>query len=292
MWTTVDPLPLTRSSFLSVLEGTTPLILERGFLSKETSQALTDHIGPRASPYLHVAGPQMKRLGVAQFEFQAQSADDFKTRGSHHKDKYFEEVARHASVHTDLEALFGDNPLSRLLAQIAALVPEWDVGIATETSEDTPGGSRKYYAGIYRAINESTPIHCDWSPFDSATEDWILNRITHQAVFNLYCADIHSGGETILYDLQWSEEAMQFRDPKTYGYFPEMIEGRKKYVLRPGPGDLALFNTRGMHEVKPVGMVEHPVLGQWSPPRVTLSSFMGLLPSEVTGGRPRLIFWS
>jgi hypothetical protein len=83
MWTTVDPLPLTRSSFLSVLEGTTPLILERGFLSKETSQALTDHIGPRASPYLHVAGPQMKRLGVAQFEFQAQSADDFKTRGSH-----------------------------------------------------------------------------------------------------------------------------------------------------------------------------------------------------------------
>ena len=81
-WKTVEPLPLTRESFLGVLEGHSPLILERGFLSKDKAQAFTDVIGPKISPYLHVAGPQMKRLGVAQFEFQAQSADDFKTRGT------------------------------------------------------------------------------------------------------------------------------------------------------------------------------------------------------------------
>ncbi|KAI9926037.1 hypothetical protein MW887_004496 [Aspergillus wentii] len=267
-WQRQEALPLTRQAFLDLLDGRTPAINEPGFLSKEVAQKITDEVSPRILPYQHVAGPPLEKVGVAQFEFQAQSEEDFKNRDAGFKDRYFEQAAANAPLHDQLTEKVGDNPWARIMAHIASLVPEWDVVRASE------GPGRTYFSGIYRVINKSTPIHCDWSPFDSATEDWIVNRITRQAVFNLYCADFR-GGETLVYDVQWSPEAMRYRDPAT-----------------PGQGDLCLFNSRNMHEVKPVQEDDHPTLGKWSPPRVTLSSFMGLLPESVTGGRPQLIFWS
>lgn len=46
-------------------------------------------------------------------------------------------------------------------------------------------------------------IHSDWSPYDSLTEDWILDQVTHQAAFNLYLAPV-KGGRIIVHDLQWT----------------------------------------------------------------------------------------
>ncbi|KAF7591579.1 hypothetical protein BBP40_001327 [Aspergillus hancockii] len=284
-WQRTEAMRLTRQSFLDLLDGRTPAICEPGFLSKEVSNKIVEEIGPKFTPYLHVAGPAVKRVGVAQFEFQAQSAEDFKNRGTDHKERYFQAVTENEALHDDLAAKIGDNPWQRVLARVATLVPGWDVQRASE------GPGKRYFSGIYRAINDSTPIHCDWSPFDSITEDWIINRVTHQAVFNLYCAEF-KGGETIVYDVQWSRVAMKHRDPATYGYFPSVVEKRKSFTFNPQQGDLCFFNSRNMHEVKSVQFEDHPLYGRWSPPRITLSSFMGLLPSEVTGGRPRLIFWS
>lgn len=93
------------------------------------------------------------------------------------------------------------------------------------------------------------------------------------------------GGATTLYDLQWTPGALEFRDPKSYGYDEELVRGRQKATFRPEVGDLYLFNSRNMHEVAPVDP-------DWKTPRIALASFMGFLPGEVTGGRPRLMFWS
>lgn len=80
-WQRESALPLTRQAFLDLLDGRTPAIEQPGFLSKNVAQKITDEVRPKISPYLHVAGPPLEKVGVAQFEFQAQSEEDFKNRG-------------------------------------------------------------------------------------------------------------------------------------------------------------------------------------------------------------------
>lgn len=79
-WKTTEAVPLTRESFLDLLDGKTPLIKEAGFIAAETCQRLAAELQPKLSPYLHATGPAVHKVGLAQFEFQAQSQEDFKTR--------------------------------------------------------------------------------------------------------------------------------------------------------------------------------------------------------------------
>ena len=79
-WKTTSPLPLTRQSFLNVLRGKTPVIQMPHWVSDETCQRVTSHLMPRFTSYLHATGPAVDKVGLAQFEFQAQSEEDFKKR--------------------------------------------------------------------------------------------------------------------------------------------------------------------------------------------------------------------
>ena len=79
-WKTTNPVPLTRKSFLDLLYGRTPLVKEAQFITPDQTQRLYNHLEPLFSPYLHATGPPVSKVGVAQFEFQAQSAEDFKNR--------------------------------------------------------------------------------------------------------------------------------------------------------------------------------------------------------------------
>lgn len=159
---------------------------------------------PQLTPYSHIAGPRVDKVGVAQFEFQARSAEDFRKRGTEcefdrrrgqsrdtdmerkAQDRYFEQVEKLQGMHDRVAKVTGDNPSNRILTMLAELLPEWDFTIAHEQN------GRRYHSGIYRTINNSTPIHCDWSPYDSATEDWIINKISCQVVFNLYLTPVAS----------------------------------------------------------------------------------------------------
>lgn len=80
LWKTTKPVPLSREAFLDLLSGRTPLIHIPNFTTPEQSQRLADHLLPIFSPYLHATGPAVEKVGVAQFEFQAQSAEDFASR--------------------------------------------------------------------------------------------------------------------------------------------------------------------------------------------------------------------
>lgn len=177
------------------------------------------------------------------------------------------------------------NALKEVVNRVAALVPEWDVEIASE------GPDKRYFSGIFRALNHATHVHCDWSPYDSLTEDWIINQVEYQAVFNLYLAPV-KGGRTIVHDVQWTEEALAYRDPESYGYYRELVQNASKAYVEPKPGLLCFFNSRNMHEVERVEDEPVPELGLPYRPRLTLSSFMGLLPASTTRAKPKLIFWS
>lgn len=201
------------------------------------------------------------------------------------KDQYFKEAFKWRHLHASLKKKTGINALAKAINQITSLVPEWDAEIATK------GPGKQYFSGIFRALNDATHVHCDWSPYDSLTEDWIINQVSCQAVFNLYLAPVQNG-RTIVHDVQWTEDALKYRDPSSYGYSRELVEGRKKAYVTPTPGALCFFNSRNMHEVGKVDLEPMPELGLDYRPRLTLSSFIGLISSEKTGGKPKLIFWS
>jgi hypothetical protein len=166
------------------------------------------------------------------------------------------------------------------------MFPEWDVEVASEDN-----GRKRYFSGIFRALNDATHVHCDWSPYDSLTEDWIINQVESQVVFNLYLAPIR-GGRTIVHDVQWNEDVLAFRDPESYGYHCSLVKDAKQAYVAPEPGALCFFNSRNMHEVEQVEREPMPELGLTYRPRLTLSSFMGLIPASKTGEKPKLIFWS
>ncbi|WPH01844.1 Hypothetical protein R9X50_00469800 [Acrodontium crateriforme] len=111
------------------------------------------------------------------------------------------------------------------------------------------------------------------APYDCNTEGWLLSRITKQAVLNIYLTPMR-GGKTTLYDVQWSEDALRYRDSDTYGYHPAIVDGQKSYTIDVQVGDMYIFNSRGMHQVRPI---EHHEGG---PGRLALASFMGFLPQK------------
>lgn len=79
-WRTTSPVPLNRENFLALLNGETPMLKIPSFISKELSQRTVEHLMPSFAPYLHATGPAVEKVGLAQFEFQAQSEEDFKNR--------------------------------------------------------------------------------------------------------------------------------------------------------------------------------------------------------------------
>lgn len=103
-WKGTSPVPLTRESFLDLLYGRTPLVKEANFITKDQTQKLYGHLGPLFSPYIHAAGPPVSKVGVAQFEFQAQAAEDFENRKGDGESKIGNtlETADSASFHSQI----------------------------------------------------------------------------------------------------------------------------------------------------------------------------------------------
>lgn len=293
-WVTDQAVPLTRQSFLDLLAGKTPLIKVPRFATRDECDRLVEALLPHLRPYENTTGPAVNKVGLAQFEFQAQSEEDYEKRDGSEKQRYFDAAARLQSLHADLAAASGSpNLWSRIFSTLSALVrPDWDAGLASEDPRDPD--SPRYFSGIFREINNGTPIHCDWCPYDCNTEDWVLSKITSQVVFNLYLTPVR-GGATTLYDVQWTPEALAFRDRATYGYDKKLVEGKKSCRFEPEVGDLYIFNSRNMHEVKELEKTCGSARGDAGGGdlgRIALASFMGVLPEKETGGKKRLMFWS
>jgi hypothetical protein len=79
-WKRTCDIPLTRANYLELLHGYTPLIKESNFLSVEQCKDYEALMSRKLTPYKHNTGPLLTKYGVAQFEYQAQAADDFLKR--------------------------------------------------------------------------------------------------------------------------------------------------------------------------------------------------------------------
>lgn len=135
-WKTTSLVPLTSESFLDLLEGRTPLLHEAGFLSRETCTGPEDTLEPRFASYLHATGQAVDKAGVAQFEFQAQSQEDFNNRTGDEKNQYFSTVRQLDGLHAMLGAKVGVNVFTKVFNVIAAVAPkDWEVCLASESAD-------------------------------------------------------------------------------------------------------------------------------------------------------------
>lgn len=96
----------------------------------------------------------------------------------------------------------------------------------------------------------------------------------------------------MIHDQPWTEDALAFRDPTSYGYQSGIVEGTKHAIIRPEVGEVCFFNTRNMHQVFPITKNEWDGRPNVTGSRIALSSFIGLLPAENDEYKPKLIFWS
>lgn len=74
--------PLSRQSFLDLLDGKIPYIKEAQFLPCNIAQKLEHLLLPKLTPYIHATGPRLLKVGVAQFEYQALSETDLQDRSN------------------------------------------------------------------------------------------------------------------------------------------------------------------------------------------------------------------
>lgn len=79
-WQTTNPVRLSKQSYLDLLHGKTPTIWEPGFVSPKVAWEYEKQLSPKLTPYTHNTGPLLTKVGVAQFEYQAQTAEDFTKR--------------------------------------------------------------------------------------------------------------------------------------------------------------------------------------------------------------------
>lgn len=84
-WKRDTAVPLTKENLLDLLYGYTPTIREAGFLTQAECFEFEKELSPKLTPYKHNTGPLLQKVGIAQFEYQAQAEVDFKNRtnGAH-----------------------------------------------------------------------------------------------------------------------------------------------------------------------------------------------------------------
>ena len=147
---------------------------------------------------------------------------------------------------------------------------------------------RDYFAGLLRYVENSINIHADYGPYDG--EGWEIGRVTGQLTWNILFRQVEAG-DTIIYDRQWQGKAddVLFKRPApSFAYSPVGLQGRIFKAMPALEGDLTLFNPRNFHEVKPC---EKRAVDPNPQPRITMSSFIGLLPGS-RNEEPTLILWS
>lgn len=124
---------------------------------------------------------------------------------------------------------------------------------------------------VHRFVRE-LPKHSDWAPREAA--NWTVGKVTAQLSWNIYYELPESGGETLIWDRQWTEEVQH---TVGFGYPEETVTEHSCCTVRPRRGELVLFSPRNVHEVTAPAA---------NTPRIAVFSFIGLDPEN------RLVLWS
>nr|WP_257453443.1 hypothetical protein [Archangium lipolyticum] len=199
--------------------------------------------------------PPIDRIGVTVFEHNGSDVSG-----------YFEKAKGFQALQGEIFAQ-SFSPVERLMSRLRQAL-----GVPVQVAADPKHGT--YCAGLIRRIENGTLLHIDFAPAEQP--EWWVAQVQSQLAWNLYLElDPVSPGKTYVYDRAWTSADETLKVPGTYGYQRSVVEGAKKYTLKPTKGDVYIFNTRNFHEVDPSG-------GR----RTTVTSAIGTLPDG------RIVLWS
>lgn len=242
-WQTNSARPLTTQNLKSVLSYEIPALILPGFMSKsDCDKIVSNLIEIGMGTYAHVSHA-VGRMGLAQMEHHLKGT----------KEGYFREVA--ATQDRYSAAIKGAlNPVEKLMSHLRHAC-EANVGVATES------GLGEMFAGTFRNVMTVGHKHFDFAPIEA--QGWEIDQIQSQLSWNLYLNEPEGGGLKV-YDRIYSPEDEAFRVAGQYFYDDKIVSGRMEFSYTPKIGDIVIFNSRNIHEVKPV-----------TGDRFSLSSFIG-----------------
>lgn len=252
----------------SVHSSPTPVILDKllsgqiagicvpGFLTRKECEDLNQRAEDlEFKDYLNVT-PRIGRVGVTVFEYDSIG-----------KPSYFEAVQQ---ANRRIAQLTNGicNPLERVVDWLKTMSPRRQVGIAHEQNFGP------YFAGLFRRIEEGTPVHVDFAPAEHP--NWGVAQVTSQLAFNIYiqCPDAEPGVVHI-WRKQWESQDEAQKISGSYGYPPNIVESVPSAEIVPQLGMLMVINTRNFHQVSPAAGV-----------RMAISAAIGRMPNN------DIVLWS
>ena len=252
----------------SVHSSPTPAILDKlfsgqiagicvpGFLTRKECENLSQRAEElEFKDYLNVT-PRIGRVGITVFEYD--------TIG---KPAYFGAVQ--PANHRIAQLTNGIcNPLERIIDWFKTMSPRAQVDVAHEQ------GFGSYFAGLFRRIEEGTPVHVDFAPAEHP--NWGVAQVTSQLAFNIYikCPDTEPGLVRI-WKKQWESQDEAQKMSGSYGYLPNIIENFPSAEIVPQLGMLMVINTRNFHQVSPAAGT-----------RIAISAAVGQMPNG------NVVLWS
>jgi hypothetical protein len=219
------------------------------FLPQETVRAAVRGIQKHGFDFYENVEPPIGRIGITQFEH----------REHHEREKYFAVAAR--ANQRRRAVLHGSGDILQIVLDRIGHLWKRPVGIAVEAD------GREYFAGLTRIIGEAL-LHCDWAQHDAP--GWAISAVNSQITWNLFCSVPAEGGATVVHNQPWNLDAERFRLEGSYGYDGAVVAGCGSVRIEPAEAALVLFNSRNFHRVE---------AGSGDGPRITVSSFIGRLPS-------------
>ena len=253
-WHTRRYYPLTAENLINLFAGEIPAIrLPRFIGPRDCSQIVENLKTLGMGTYAHVNHP-VGRFGLAQMEFHLTGS----------KEGYFQRV-QEAQMNYDKAISGAVDPVALLLSTLRHTIDQ-EVGIATEP------GHGQMFAGTFRNVMTAGYKHFDFAPIES--EGWEIAKIENQVSWNLYLNQ-PVGGDLIVHNHRYELKDETLRVEGQYFYADELVAGSDAFQYTPVVGDVVLFNSRYIHEVKPV-----------TGDRFSLSSFIGQISDE------SLILWS
>lgn len=230
-WTRGIQTELNSGNLFDLAGGNIPAIWIQSLVDDATSCSLADAYKRLAHRTYRNVIPPIAKYGASVFEYP------FERRA-----EYFAE-ARAADILMSSAMAGLPSPL-RLFQDLLQRC----CGLPSVPARDKRYGD--YFAGIFRSIEEGTPIHIDFAPHESPGWE-MISGVAAQLSANVYLNGTAEQGCLVLYDQPWMPDLEQCRFTDRFGYNEDAVRGASSEAIRPNVGSLVLFNSSYFHRVEP-----------------------------------------
>ncbi len=241
----INKAQVKRASIESVMSGSIPVLIIRGFLDKKSCHTAVKRIND--SKQEGFQGGKSKHIGPFLMSYATK------------KQKYFEQARKSKNIFKKIFVGIRD-PALLIHETINCTLPRYSLSRASEFQND--------YSPYVIRIHEkgrSIPIHKDNIRYEG--KEYRLSNVDNQLSCIVHLQESEKGGDLVIYNKQWKKEDEKYRDIN-FGYSSDLITSTKSCKISNFKiGDLVIINPSYYHEVTKI---------KGETPRITLGMFLGI----------------